>query len=68
MTKTTERRTLREFRRDVGGHDNPQVVEEHGGRWVTCTACGAIWSVAFDGAGHPLFEDVEPGDGTCPTR
>lgn len=68
MTKATQRRTLTAFRRNLDRHERhemPAVVEEHGGRFVTCSACGAIYSVAFDGAGHILFETIEPGDESC---
>lgn len=63
----TQKRTLAALKRQER-HDTPQYVEEHGGRFVTCTSCGKMWSVHFDGAGHALFEEIARGDDTCQRR
>lgn len=47
-------------------HDAATPVFEHGQWWVTCGACGAIWSVVDTNNGLEL-EEMEPGDETCPS-
>ena len=39
-------------------------VREHGGRFVQCLRCGAIYSVV-ETSGGPDFECIEHGDGWC---
>lgn len=65
MTAKSERRLLGSFRRECGRHDNAQVVEEHGSRFVSCFACGALWGVHFDQNRTPIFESMEQGDESC---
>lgn len=48
-------------------HDNPRVVSEHGQLWVTCSACGAQYSVANTSSGID-FEEVSYGDESCERR
>lgn len=45
-------------------HENPQEVTEHGQEWISCLACGAIWSVVETENGTEL-EEIEPGDDSC---
>jgi len=39
-------------------------VEEHGGRWLVCSACGAQWAIVDTSNGEDL-EEVSEGDGHC---
>lgn len=68
LNRKSQRRVLAEVKRLHPHHENVQYVEEHGGRYAHCLPCGALWSVAFDGAGHPLLDVLEPGDESCLTN
>ena len=68
-TPTAARRIWRAFEARVGGHNNPQVVFEHGQWWVTCPPCGAMWAtVDIRNDLDELdvdFEELETGDESC---
>jgi hypothetical protein len=42
-----------------------QLDFEHGQWWVTCSRCGAQWSVCDAEPGEFYFEQVTDGDGYC---
>lgn len=65
MNSKTIKRVMADARRDMPGHERLELAEEHGGVYVQCLACGAMWSVHFTGAGHTLFDAVGQGDDTC---
>lgn len=61
----SKRDILRAFKATAGRHDNVAIVDEHGGRFVQCLACGALASVQTDGHGTPVIETMEDGDESC---
>lgn len=70
MSKRRERRereVLKAFKAKFT-HDNPQYVEEHGGQYVQCTACGFLTSVAELVSGGYDFDVLEDGDESCNRR
>jgi hypothetical protein len=48
----------------AAAHEAAVALFEHGQWWLTCGACGAIWSVVDTNNGMDL-EEVEPGNESC---
>jgi hypothetical protein len=49
-----------------------EEFEEHGGKWLSCVACGAQWSIvecqSAAGEDYQDLEQVAEGDGYCADR